>query len=67
MLLAISAPKLAQSQSLGLQAKDRENPLREGKRLLLVADVKVLGFHPHWMNAQVVLQCAVGDDGVSPK
>jgi hypothetical protein len=30
----VNAPKLAQSQSLGLQAKDWGYPLHEGERLL---------------------------------
>lgn len=52
MLLALSAPKLAQSKSLGLQAKDWGYPLREGKRLLPAEEGALLGLHPRWIGGQ---------------
>ena len=42
-LQVINAPRLALSQSLGLQAKDWGYPLREGERLLSVSEMALLG------------------------
>ena len=42
-LQVINAPKLALSQSLGLQAKGWDYPLREGERLLSERDTVLLG------------------------
>ena len=42
-LQVINAPRLALSQSLGLQAKDWGYPLGEGKRLLSVSGGALLG------------------------
>jgi hypothetical protein len=41
-LQVINAPRLALSQSLGLQANDWGYPLREGKRLLSVSGMALL-------------------------